>query len=299
MTKVIWTALRFKDFYRLNGQQTIFVSLKIEFSHVQTTLSFDAKKYTDQQLMEVRDTLTVEEILNISINGKPYTMTMRTPGDEQDLVRGILLSENVYVDRDTDPVMQITEKNEKQFITAIHVAIPPEKIGSGIESQRNLVSVSSCGMCGKSEMELALEGEVIKPNHKLRISLIPDMFAQMRRQQNTFDSSGGSHASAAFTATGELMSIREDIGRHNCVDKVIGSLLMQRKLHQAHCLLVSGRLSYEIVSKCFRARIPFLAAVSAPSSMAIEYCEKTGITLLGFCRDQKCTVYTCFDNIEV
>ncbi len=146
-------------------------------------------------------------------------------------------------------------------------------------------------------MELTLEGERIQPGSALPITLIPTMFEQMAAEQKVFKSSGGSHASAAFTTDGQLLAIYEDIGRHNAVDKVIGSLLLQRKLSQAACLLVSGRLSYEIVSKCFRARIPFLASVSAPSSMAVDYCAKTGITLLGFCRQNKCTVYTGEENI--
>jgi len=266
-------------------------------NQVKTTTVFSGKKYTDNIFQDVNDALTVEEILNISVNGEPYTMTMRTPGDEEELTRGILLSENVYDDKEVNPRFFITEKNEKGFITKVNVLLPAEKIKNGIDTKRNLISVSSCGMCGKSEMELALEGDVIKPIRKLNIENISKMFEIMGEHQNTFKDSGGSHASAAFTIDGQLLSIKEDIGRHNAVDKVIGSLLLQKKLHEAQCLLVSGRLSYEIVSKCFRARIPFLAAVSAPSSMAIEYCEKTGITLLAFCRGNKCTVYSHAENI--
>lgn len=261
------------------------------------TILFPGVKYMNDQVQTVSDALTVEEILNISINGEAYTMTMRTPGDEEDLVRGVLLSEDVYDDRATNPRMLISEKNEKGYITKMNVLIPADKIRPGIESKRNLVSVSSCGMCGKSEMDLSLPGETIRPFKKLPVAYIGRMFEMMNEQQNTFKDSGGSHAAAAFTADAQLLVVKEDIGRHNAVDKVIGSLLQQQKLNDAACLLVSGRLSYEIVSKCFRAGIPFLAAVSAPSSMAIEYCEKTGITLLAFCRQNKCTVYTHPENI--
>ncbi len=264
---------------------------------VKTISVFSGRKYTGNEIQAVNDALTVEEILNISVNGEPYTMTMRTPGDEEDLTRGILLSENVYDDRHINPRFFITEKNEKDFITRVNVLIPAEKIKQGIDTKRNLISVSSCGMCGKSEMELALEGDRIKPAQKLDIQYIGKMFEIMSEHQATFKDSGGSHASAAFTIDARLLSIKEDIGRHNAVDKVIGNLLLQKKLSEAQCLLVSGRLSYEIVSKCFRAGIPFLAAVSAPSSMAIEYCDKTGITLLAFCRQNKCTVYSHPENI--
>jgi FdhD protein len=268
-----------------------------QIKKVKATILFPGKKYADDQVLDVSDALTVEEILNISINGEPYTMTMRSPGDEEDLVRGILLSEDVYDDLSTNPRMLITERNEKGFVTKMNVLLPEDKIKSGIDSKRNLISVSSCGMCGKSEMELSLYGDVIVPRQKLKIENVAGMFELMSEQQSTFKDSGGSHASAAFTVDVQMLAVKEDIGRHNAVDKVIGSLLQQQKLHLADCLLVSGRLSYEIVSKCFRARIPFLAAVSAPSSMAIEYCEKTGITLLAFCRQNKCTVYTHTENI--
>lgn len=245
----------------------------------------------------VEDELTTEEMLSISVNGEAYTMTMRSPGNEEALTRGILQSENVYDDRDVNPLYMVTETNEKGFITKVNVMITKDKVQKGIDTKRNLVSVSSCGMCGKSEMELALEGEKIVAAEKLKATLVSEMFEKMSKHQETFLQSGGSHASAAFTIEGQLLEIQEDIGRHNAVDKVIGSLLLQKKLDQAAVLLVSGRVSYEIVSKCFRAGIPYLAAVSAPSSMAVEYCEMAGITLLAFCRQNKCTVYTHFENV--
>ena len=129
-------------------------------------------------------------------------------------------------------------------------------------------------------------GEIIDPE------IVLNMFRQMNSNQDTFRQSGGSHASAAFTKEGEMLTIREDIGRHNAVDKVIGSLLYSGKLDLARCMTVSGRISYEIVSKCYAAGIPFLAAVSAPSSMAVDMAEKMGITLLAFCRESKLTAYS-------
>ena len=113
---------------------------------VKTTTIFAGKKYTDHQMQDVNDALTVEEILNISVNGESYTMTMRTPGDEEELTRGILLSENVYDDTEINPLFLITEKNEKDFITKVNVIIPAAKIKSGIDTKRNLISVSSCGI---------------------------------------------------------------------------------------------------------------------------------------------------------
>jgi len=118
------------------------------------------------------------------------------------------------------------------------------------------------------------------------------MFRKMNSGQKTFIQSGGSHAAAAFSSEGKLLSIMEDIGRHNAVDKVIGDLLIQKKIKDASYLLVSGRISYEILYKAFVARIPFLAAVSAPSTLAVAYAKELGITLMGFCRENKITIYS-------
>jgi len=120
----------------------------------------------------------------------------------------------------------------------------------------------------------------------------------MRAQQKAFDASGGSHASAAFSIDGELLAVKEDIGRHNAVDKVIGELIESKTLDRASCLLVSGRISYEIVAKAFMARIPFLAAVSAPSSLAVETAESMGICIIGFCRNGKATAYSVQSRIR-
>jgi FdhD protein len=123
------------------------------------------------------------------------------------------------------------------------------------------------------------------------------MLERMRALQNTFEKTGGSHAAALLTIEGEVLGVREDIGRHNAVDKVIGELFLQRTLHLAEVMLISGRVSYEIVAKCSRAKISFLLAVSAPSSLAVDFCNRSGITLIGFCRDKRATVYTHPENI--
>lgn len=258
---------------------------------------FSGIKYIDSEKIHVSDELAIEEILNIYINSTSYTMTMRTPGNEEELVRGILLSENVYDDF-VNPNMNIIEVDEYGIPTILDVEIPLEKLKKGIETKRNLLSVSSCGMCGKKEMDLTLEGEKIFPTKKLKIDNLTKMFHLMFQSQEIFKKTGGVHAASIIDLNGTLLSLQEDIGRHNAVDKAIGSLLMKNSLNEAHCLMVSGRVSYEIVSKCFRAKIPYLAAVSAPSSLAVEYCQKTGITLLAFCRENKATVYTYPQHIE-
>lgn len=252
--------------------------------------SVSARKYENGIFNEIEDVLTVEEMLSISINGNPYTMTMRTPGYEEELTRGILLSEDVY-DGDVNPTFIVTETNEKDYITKVNVLIPNELLGKGISTQRNLLSVTSCGMCGKYEADLELNGNKLQALHELHPTLISSMFEAMNLVQANFKSTGGSHASAAFNYKGDMLDCKEDIGRHNAVDKVIGSLLLQHKLQEAACLIVSGRVSYEIVSKCYRAGIPYLAAVSAPSSMAVDYCKEKGIHLFAFCRKDRLTQY--------
>lgn len=250
-----------------------------------------AIKYEHGSSFPVTDELTVEEILHIAINGEPYTTTMRSPGDEEELTRGILLTEDVYRDEE-NPTFRVMRKNEKNHITHVNVLINETRLGPGINTKRNLLSVSSCGVCGKYDMDLELSGKRIETDTPLTPEQMNAFFDCMKLHQTRFQKTGGCHASAAFDANGNLLAIHEDIGRHNAVDKVIGGLLLKHVLPQALCLLVSGRVSYEIVSKCFRAGIPYLAAVSAPSSMAVDYCREKGIQLFAFCRENKMTKYS-------
>ncbi len=250
-----------------------------------------AIKYTSSEKIKVEDELSIEEIIQISINNESYTITMRSPGDEEDLIRGILWTENVYQNEKEKLHLFFDNKNELGYITAANVIIPNEELKKGIDTKRNLMSVTSCGMCGKKEDDLFL-GDALQSDVKIKASEILIMFDEMQTMQKTFKHSGGSHASAAFSKNGKMLSLKEDIGRHNAVDKVIGNLINSQQLFEADVLLVSGRLSYEIISKCYRAKIPVLAAVSAPSSMAVRVAAECGITLLAFCRNEKATVYS-------
>lgn len=263
---------------------------------IATSVIHPARRYEAGKATSVDDALVVEEILNISVNGAPYTITMRTPGFEAMHTRGILLTENVYTDRGADPSFTITARNEQGFITAVNVDIPADRLQPGIAQQRNLLSVSSCGMCGKYEMALDLDG-TLALDAQLDAALVKPMFDEMAMHQHNFNHTGGCHAAALFDIQGQFLDCKEDIGRHNAVDKVIGSLLMQHRLDEAAALLVSGRVSYEIVNKAFRAGIPILCSVSAPSTMAVDYCRQAGITLLAFCRKDKFTVYTHEDRL--
>jgi FdhD protein len=240
----------------------------------------------------VQDLLALEESLSISINDIPFTITMHTPGNEKELVRGLLFTEGIYQDIKVHPEITVTAANNNGFPIKLNVHIHEENLLKEFSGSRNMSSVSSCGICGKTELEDYSALSFLQEDGVLDASRVPGMFEQMRSRQSAFDQSGGTHAAAAFDLKGDLLMVKEDIGRHNAVDKVIGALIYEGKLAQAKFLTVSGRISYEIVSKAFVAGIPFLGSVSAPSTLAVETAENAGMTLLAFCRNDNLTVYT-------
>ncbi len=247
--------------------------------------------FNEGKFSQVEDILAVEVALSIAVNEVPFTVTMQTPGNEMELVRGLLFSEKIFQSLTEHPVIDILEKNEEGFISAVNVKIPPELILKDFAGTRNVISASSCGVCGKTELDelgtdRVLNSDILNP------SLVKMMFEKVSEQQKTFQQSGGTHAAGAFTIDGELLAVMEDIGRHNAVDKVIGYLVNNNLLDKAKLITVSGRVSYEIVSKAKSAGIPFLASVSAPSSLAVDSAEAAGISLMAFCRNNKFTVYS-------
>ncbi len=261
-------------------------------------LEFDGIKYNNNSKSHTNDKLTCEEILEISINGSRFLTTMRTPGSDKQLISGLLYSEDVY--RDLVHKLHIDFKRSDDITMAANVTIAEDLLCKGINSSRNILSVSSCGICGKREIEdISTFGDRLITDKKIKIAILYRMFAQMEKNQYIFRHTGGSHASAAFDCEGNLLSINEDIGRHNAVDKVIGDLIINKKLRDAFCIIVSGRVSFEIIAKAFSAKIPILAAVSAPSSLSLAYARELGITLLGFCRGEKATCYANQDRIEL
>lgn len=251
--------------------------------------NYQGKKFYAGSNKPVNDNLTVEQALQVNINKESFTITMRTPGDDDDLIRGLLHSEDIYRSPEKLTISYI--ENKRTNITEANISINKDLLGKGYLNSRNILSVSSCGICGKKELEDIDDREKINDHDPLNVDLLFEMFEEMKKGQPTFHQSGGSHAAAAFTNTGKLLAIKEDIGRHNAVDKVIGSLINNNQLQNAKCLLVSGRISYEIVSKAFAGKIPILAAVSAPSTLAVDFAKELGITLLGFCRENKATCY--------
>jgi FdhD protein len=251
---------------------------------------YQGKKFCKNDSYLVEDNLTVEEGLQIYINKKTFSITMRTPGDDEDLVRGLLYAEDIY--RGKQVLSVILEKDEKNAVSKAFVEIDESQLGNGYKNSRNLLSVSSCGICGRQELlELSSGKKIEKQEQIIAIKDLYTMFDIMKKGQPTFHQSGGSHAAAAFAKDSTLLSLKEDVGRHNAVDKVVGNLVATNQLKQAKCMVVSGRISYEIVAKAYAAKIPVLGAVSAPSSLAVDFAKELGITLLGFCRENKATCY--------
>lgn len=250
--------------------------------------TYQAKKYSNSAVSNlVQDTLVVEEALKISINNEVFSITMRTPGHDKELVLGLLYSEDIY----TKSVANLEISSSKEDnITTFNLNVADSLLRKGYLNSRSLLSVASCGICGKTDLD-EITGK-IKSDETLNISSLKKMFETMEAQQDLFIKSGGSHAAALFDKNNHFLTLKEDIGRHNAVDKVVGELIIQEKLKEAFCLLVSGRVSYEIIIKAFRAKIPILAAVSAPSSLAVDFAKELGITLLGFCRNGNATCYS-------
>lgn len=267
-----------------------------------STKSVKAIRFDAGESTRAEDVVTVEAPLQIRVNGVAFTTTMRTPGDDRPLARGLLFTEGIVTDRAIQPEYGEILDPETNLISCLEVGVPEELVEKEVEGRRTTLSSSSCGMCGTrdpADIEIFGPPLSISTDRTFNVGLIPTMLDALRAGQSTFDLSGGSHAAGLFTIEGELLAMFEDIGRHNAVDKAIGRLLDSGGLDAAQCLMVSGRVSYEIVYKAYRAEIPILAAVSAPSSMAVETAQRLGMTVIGFCRDRRATVYSSPDNVEV
>ena len=254
-----------------------------------------------------QDTLAVEEPLELRVSGEPLAVTMRTPGQDVELAAGFLVSEGIVA-------------RGEQFHTAIHcggpgtggeentynvldIALAPGIAAPPPEAARAFYTTSSCGLCGKrsieavrtvSSYEVAGDRARVSPE---QLVTFPD---RLREQQAVFDKTGGLHAAGLFDAgTGEVLVVREDVGRHNAVDKVVGWALLNNHLPLAGTVLqVSGRASFELVQKAVMAGIPMLTAVSAPSSLAVDLAEAAGLTLVGFLRGESMNVYTHPERLD-
>ena len=254
------------------------------------------------------DTLAVEEPMELRIAGTPLSVTMRTPGHDVELAHGFLLTEGVITGLDDvvtarycDSFPMIGGDSGRNTYNVLDVALAPAVAAPSVGVERNFYTTSSCGVCGKASLD-AVRTKSAFPveDHDLRIpaatiSALPD---RLRAAQKVFDSTGGLHAAGLFTADGELLVVREDVGRHNAVDKVLGWALQQGRVPASGCvLMVSGRASFELVQKAVMAGVPVLAAVSAPSSLAVELALEAGMTLVGFLRGTAMNVYAGAERI--
>lgn len=245
------------------------------------------------------DTLAAEEPMEIRIGGRALTVTMRTPGHDFDLAAGFLVGEGV-VHRVAE-VAGIryclgTAEDGSNTYNVVDVVLASGVTVPDASLERNFYTTSSCGLCGKASLD-AVRTVTTWPVADDPLRLDPEVLAllpdRLREAQRVFDSTGGLHAAGLFTADGELISVREDVGRHNAVDKVIGDALRSDRLPlRETVLMVSGRASFELVQKAVMAGIPALAAVSAPSSLAAELAADAGLTLVGFLRGDSMNVYT-------
>jgi len=245
------------------------------------------------------DSLAAEEPLEIRVDGKSLAVTMRTPGHDVELAHGFLLSEgvigssaDVFTARYCDSLDDQGRNTYNVLDIALSDGVPPPDVGV----ERNFYTTSSCGVCGKAALDAVKLKTRFSPGASA-FAVSPEVLAKLpdtlRERQRVFASTGGLHAAGLFQPDGSLLTVREDVGRHNAVDKVLGWALLENLVPLAEAgLLVSGRASFELVQKAAMAGIPFLAAVSAPSSLAVELAEENGMTLVGFLRGETMNLYT-------
>jgi FdhD protein len=235
------------------------------------------------------DAAAVEEPLEVRLQGQPFAVIMRTPGADRELAAGFLLSEGVIGAGDRPKMAE-----GENLIDVTLTGTAAEGVERQLQQRRNVVANSSCGVCGRLTVD-SLRAGIAPITSTFRVSrqVIQGLPDTLRAAQAVFDQTGGLHAAALFGADGTLETSAEDVGRHNAVDKVVGRMLLAGRLPIADRLLfVSGRTSFEIVQKAAMAGVPLVAAVSAPSTLAIDLARDTGVTLLGFVRGDAFNIYT-------
>ncbi len=266
--------------------------------------SIDIWKVEEKKMSmeQVADLLAIEEPLeikllyydNLQIVEQSIAVTMRTPSCDFELALGFLFTEGIIKDFSTVKSIKYCAANSEENI--VKVEIQKDTNVDLTRSQRNFYATSSCGICGKSSIENIKQIAYYELSLQMPIfqaKIILGLSAKVKNAQTNFKYTGGVHASALFDASGELMLLREDVGRHNALDKVIGAMLVQDKLPLNHCLIwVSGRASFELVQKALMAGIPCMVAVGAPSSLAVDLAKEAGMTLIGFTKENSFNIYS-------
>jgi FdhD protein len=244
------------------------------------------------------DRITVEEPLEIRVSGEPLAVTMRTPGHDFDLAAGFVLAEGIVRSAaDIGRVVHCGRPGDEGYGNVVEVQAAPGvafDLDRSTSARRGTLTTAACGVCGRLSIDDLIERcGVVTDGVRFPVRVVSEIPTVLRRGQAVFDETGGLHAAAIFGNDGRMLLVREDVGRHNAVDKVFGRMLLDHALPVAGCALaVSGRSSFEIVQKAAVARVPVVVSVSAPSSLAIDLAERTGITLVGFARASAFNVYT-------
>ncbi|MCG2621031.1 formate dehydrogenase accessory sulfurtransferase FdhD [Arthrobacter sp. I2-34] len=248
------------------------------------------------------DVLAAEEPLEIRLGGRSFSVTMRTPGDDFDLVAGFLVSEGVVWDAGQLGAMRFCageDEQGRQTYNVVEAQLAPGVALPETSLERHVYTSSSCGICGTASIDavtksshFGLAGEQPGDLPELPLEILLSLPDRLREHQQVFERTGGVHAAGLFGFDGSLLCLREDVGRHNAVDKVVGWALREGRLPLRNTVLqVSGRASFELAQKAYLAGIPVLSAVSAPSSLAVELAQETGLTLAGFSRGRSLNVY--------
>jgi FdhD protein len=243
----------------------------------------------------VSDLLSREEPLEIRVRGHSVAVTMRTPGHDAELAAGFLLTEGLlHHRRDLVTIAHCQQGEAAQHENVLNIFLAPGVPFDVERLTRHVFASSSCGLCGKASIEsVQQQFAPVKSKLKIRAATLLKLPERLRAAQKTFAQTGGLHAAALFDTRGRLLVLREDVGRHNAVDKVLGWAFLKQKLPlRSHVLLVSGRASFEILQKSLAAQIPVVAAVSAPSSLAVEFARESGQTLAGFLRGETMNIYS-------
>jgi FdhD protein len=259
---------------------------------------------------EAEDVLAAEEPLEIRLiwqeNGdtlrRNIAVTMRTPGDDFELAAGFLHGEGIVRGReDIADVSYCTDEGEDQAFNIVNVTLRPGLVFDISRLERNFYTTSSCGVCGKAALDaLEVQGcDALPLGFTVASSIICGLPKALRAAQSVFDATGGLHAAGLFDRDGKLVSLREDVGRHNALDKLIGEQLMAGKMPLGQgVLMLSGRASFELLQKALVARIPVVAAVGAPSSLAVQLAESFNVTLLGFVREDGFNIYSAPERVS-
>jgi len=258
----------------------------------ESSRSVELMRMADGRLDKASDRVAVEAPLEVRLNGHPFAVIMRTPGADADLAAGFLFAEGVI--RSAADIQRVDAPDGNSVLNVVLSRSRAEILPDLLGMRRNVVQNSSCGLCGRRTLEsLEIDEAPLTADWHLDVDVVAGFPAALRQAQHAFDETGGLHAAGLFDLTGRLQLSAEDVGRHNAVDKLLGHTLMASQLPLSRsALFVSGRSSFEIVQKAFLGGIPLVAAVSAPSSLAVDLARRTGITLLGFVRGGRFNAYT-------